>query len=71
MKTMQAEPRPELSRGALVLVSELGIKPWIGQLLSLKFSPVSGWWAEVRRDDGATFSIPADVVTLAAGEPRA
>ena len=56
---------PALARGDEVEVREPGIRPWTGTVLSLKPSPRSGWWAEVRQDDGSTW-----VVCLASTEVR-
>ncbi len=54
--------RPPIALRSEVLVEEGGIRPWGGTVLSLKFSATSGWWVEVRRDDGRTYSVPSRFV---------
>lgn len=34
-----------------VIVTEDGIRPWSGVVSTVKWSPVSGWWYDIRRDD--------------------
>lgn len=41
-----------------VRVFEPGIAPWEGTAISIKWSSESGWWLDVRADDGDTWSIP-------------
>ena len=55
MKLEQTEPRFE--RGEAVTVHEENIAPWSGVVTALKFSPVSGWWIEIRRGDEGTWHI--------------
>lgn len=51
------EPRPDLSRGDYVRVSEDGIEPWYGRVGAIKPS-FDTWRVEVEReDDGMTWSI--------------
>lgn len=45
-------------RGDKVRVLEEGIKPWVGRVTAAKPSSESGWWYEVRRDDGITLAVP-------------
>ena len=53
------------TRGARVEVNEPGIRAWTGTVSSVKWSPVSGWWLDIERDDGdLTYIIPAEAVTL-------
>lgn len=40
-------------RGEDVVVTEEGIRPWGGTVLAVKWSPRSGWWCEVDREDGS------------------
>jgi hypothetical protein len=47
-------PAP-LARGARVIVRELGIAAWQGTVRAVKPSSVSGWWAEIERDDGSGY----------------
>lgn len=49
----------KFGRGDRVVVVEPGIRPIPGEVGAAKFSPKSGWWYEVRRDDdGMTWSFP-------------
>ncbi len=55
--------RPEYRRGMEVRVEEQGITPWRGVAEALKWSSVSGWWFDVRRDeDGMTLIMHASRV---------
>ena len=48
-----------IARGDTVIVTEPGIRPWAGTVLSVKPSPKTGTWVEVRdHRDGATWAIP-------------
>ena len=51
MKRVELGEAP-FKRGQRVTVHEEGIRPWSGSVLSVKPSPVSGWWLEVDQDDG-------------------
>lgn len=55
---------PPCERGDDVIVTEQGITPWRGVASFVKWSAVSGWWVEVRTDDG-TFVIRGADVELA------
>lgn len=56
----------ELSRGTKVLVTEENIRPWGGEVGSIKWSPKSGWLADVRRDDdGLTYAVPVGMIRSA------
>lgn len=58
----------ELSRGTKVVVTEENIRPWAGEVGSTKWSPKSGWIADVRRDDdGLTYSVPVGMIRTAFG----
>lgn len=48
---VEKTPEP-CKRGQEILVQEPNIRPWRGTVLSMKWSPVSGWWIDVRREDG-------------------
>lgn len=54
--------RPIISRRDRVRVDEQNIRPWFGTVLSVKPSRKSGWWVDVRRDDGMCMCVPADRV---------
>lgn len=45
MKTLDRTD-PRFARGDAVTVTEEGIKPWSARVLSVKWSPESGWWYE-------------------------
>ncbi len=49
--------RPHYERGERVVVTEQGLQPWEADVVALKPSSVSGWWLEVRRDDGGTWAL--------------
>lgn len=34
--------------GLIVEIIEPGIRPWRAEVVSVKFSPFSGWWVEAR-----------------------
>jgi hypothetical protein len=34
-----------------VEVREQNIRPWLGVVISVRWSAVSGWWLDVERDD--------------------
>lgn len=59
-KTAKRTPAP-FARGQRVEVSEPGIRPWSGVVLSVKFSSTSGWWIDVDRDGGGCYVVSADV----------
>jgi hypothetical protein len=40
---------PGLKRGDKVAVTEEGIRPWRGEVRSVKWSKDSGWWIEILR----------------------
>lgn len=56
--------RPGIGRGDEVAVTEEGIGTWSGTVGSVKGSLVSGWWLEVEREDGITFTVHARRVEL-------
>lgn len=58
--TRKPVPNPRLRRGDEVRVRENGMRPWSGEVRSVKWSAVSGWWCEVEREDGITFSVHED-----------
>lgn len=60
-QTVESTP-PPFARGIQVEVTEENIRPWTGTVRALKFSMVSGWWAEVV-DERGTWVIPARYVT--------
>ena len=47
--------RPSIARRDRVVVTDevgdLGTREWTGVVLSVKPSPASGWWFDIRRDD--------------------
>lgn len=49
--------RPRWQRGARVRVHEQGLREWEGTVTTVKPSRVSGWWMDVRRDDGDTYAL--------------
>lgn len=60
MKAPERTPAP-VARGAEVVVHEDGRRPWAGQVGAVKWSNVSGWWAEVRTDEGTYVVAAGDV----------
>lgn len=36
--------------GEVVVIDEPGIRPWTAKVEGVKWSHVSGWWVEVRRE---------------------
>jgi hypothetical protein len=64
---MSAERRSfdcSIDRGDRITVSEPGIRPWIGVVGAVKFSPITGWWFEVaREDDGLSYVVPESRAT--------
>lgn len=57
------EDRQTLERGAVVEVREPGLEPWAGMVLTVKWSSVSGWHVEVRRNDSyMVWSVPLQYV---------
>jgi len=63
MKTL-TQTDPPMARGDRAQVHEVNIAPWEGEVLSVKWSPQSGWWVDVRQDDGGTWTLRAEDVTL-------
>ncbi len=59
------DSRPDLDRGDRVVVHEQGIRDREGEVLSVKWSFATGWWVEVRYEDGIVWSIPAAFVVKA------
>ena len=55
--------RPDLNRGDRVCVREPGIGSWLGTVIAVKYSKASGWYVDVRRAGGATWVVPAELVT--------
>lgn len=60
------EDAPALKRGDMVSVSEPGLNPWAGIVLSVKLSRVSGWRVEVRKEDGLVWNVPSALVAKVA-----
>lgn len=66
--TAPERTEPRFARGARVRIEEENIRPWTGEVRSVKWSPVSGWWLEVQEDEGpGTYVV---VETLAGEEER-
>lgn len=61
-----AEVAPaRIQRGSLVEVAEENRRPFRGLAMSVKHSSVSGWWVEVKPDDGGVcLYVPEDVVEV-------
>lgn len=56
---------PTIARGDAVYVKEQGIAPWTGTVTAVKPSSVSGWWADINRDDrSGTWSIRLDTTEV-------
>ena len=53
---------PRFSRKDDVRVEEEGIRPWEGIVTAVKWSPVSGWWLEVRRGDEGTYVVHESMI---------
>ena len=64
-KTMTRTAPPITGRSE-VEVTEPGIRTWTGIAMTAKFSPVSGWWLEVRREGEGIFTrvVHSDYVTV-------
>lgn len=54
MRTERERIPSPLDRGDQVEVTEPGIRPWTGVVTSVKWSPVSGWWADIDSGQGRT-----------------
>lgn len=50
-------PNPRFRRGDDVTVHERAIAPWTGVVQSVKWSSLSGWYADVLRDDGMVYVV--------------
>ena len=71
MKTQTLERTDPPARfGDRVEVHEENIRPWAGTVGAVKWSPVSGWWAEVRSDDADVTWIVAASCLRAKEEER-
>lgn len=66
MKTLAKTPAP-FERGESVLVSEENIRPWHGDVAAVKWSPRSGWWIDVRREEGGYWVVPSAFVSSRKG----
>jgi hypothetical protein len=60
MRATLTKTAAPFARGDLVEVREQGIRPWVGPVGAVKWSPVSGWWVEVRREGVGTYTIRED-----------
>jgi hypothetical protein len=56
-----------LGIGDEVEVTEPGIRPWRGTVAARKWSSVSGWWIEVRRDGGPETWVMVDTLARKIG----
>ncbi len=65
MKALVRVPAPA-SRGDIVEVREQNIRPWRGVVGAVKFSPVSGWWCEVREERGI-YVVAGELVRVVPG----
>jgi hypothetical protein len=57
-------PAPDLQRGDTVRVSLENIRPWDGVVTAIKPSSESGWWIDVKDEEGWTQQCHVDVVEL-------
>ena len=53
-----------IPRGARVTAREQGIAPVAGEAIGIKWSHVSGYWVDVRDDDGIVRGYPAELVEV-------
>jgi hypothetical protein len=53
-----------IPRGAVVVAMELGIPDQHGDAIGIKWSNQTGWWVDVRDEDGIVRSYPAEQVKV-------
>lgn len=58
---------PPFARRDRVTVTEQNITPWSGSVADVKWSPRSGWWVGIFRDDDGYWVMPAAAVTSEEG----